>query len=268
MAKAQGTKSVVKKAQASVPEVTTQSTGIAALAVAGETFFGELTKADLRDIRDNMGGDTLSPFDLDRIKIPAGGSTVWELPSIDGTEAAKDFSGVVIEQQIQRVYWPDRGENKDPEPPACSSDVGGYKGFGEPGGLCADCQFNQWGSDPKGGRGKACKEVRVLFLARNGAILPDVMILPPTSIKPWRQFCQRLLKRRVPLYKVGVSFTLDVDKNADNQKYSKVAPSIIGRLNDADLAQVEAYRDAIRPMLQKGTPIPVDANDVGGGDEE
>jgi len=118
MAKAQGTKSVVKKAQASVPEVTTQSTGIAALAVAGETFFGELTKADLRDIRDNMGGDTLSPFDLDRIKIPAGGSTVWELPSIDGTEAAKDFSGVVIEQQIQRVYWPDRGENKDPDPPS------------------------------------------------------------------------------------------------------------------------------------------------------
>jgi len=94
------------------------------------------------------------------------------------------------------------------------------------------------------------------------------MILPPTSIKPWRQFCQRLLKRRIPLFKVGISFSLEKDKSANNQEYSKVAPSILGKLSEDDLARVEAYRAAIRPMLQKGTPIPVDANDVGGGDEE
>jgi hypothetical protein len=253
-----------KASPAPVP-ATAASAPVLALSEVGREVFSALVNFSKADLQATLGGDTMSQFDFDRIKIPAGGSTVWELPSIEGTDAAKDFAGVVIEQKILRVYWPDRGDkNAEPVPPSCASDEGGYRGFGDPGGICAECPNAQWGSDPRGGRGKACKEVRVLYIIREGNILPDVMILPPTSIKPWRQFCQRLLKRQVGLQKVLVGFTLDTDKNADGQKYSKVNPQVLGQLSAEDKVRVAAYREAMLPVLKAPDIRSTEAS----GDEE
>jgi hypothetical protein len=65
--------------------------------------------------------------------------------------------------------------------------------------LCSTCWANKWGSDPDGGRGKACKN------GRNLAVIPsnttaesiataEIAILKPpvTSVKNWQNYVQKL----------------------------------------------------------------------------
>jgi len=69
------------------------------------------------------------------------------------------------------------------------------------GDACAKCDYLQWGSDPKGGRGKACKEVvRLALLPVQNVTDPQavasseiaVLKVPVTSVKNWGNYLQRL----------------------------------------------------------------------------
>ena len=35
-------------------------------------------------IKENIGNSSIGQFDLDRIKIPAGGGVIWSVPTLDG----------------------------------------------------------------------------------------------------------------------------------------------------------------------------------------
>jgi hypothetical protein len=73
---------------------------------------------------------------------------------------------------------------------------------------CASCPWNAWESDPKGGRGKACKNTRRLALIPADTTVEDLktaeiatMQLPVTSVKIWAQYVNKLstLFARPPL---------------------------------------------------------------------
>lgn len=67
---------------------------------------------------------------------------------------------------------------------------------------CADCPLAEWGSDPKGGRGKACKETRKLAMIPVSALEGDpedilkaemaTMKLPVTSVKNWATYINQI----------------------------------------------------------------------------
>ena len=38
--------------------------------------------------------------------------------------------------------------------------------------ACADCPHNQWGTDPKGGKGKACKNMVRVYVLQEGCAFP------------------------------------------------------------------------------------------------
>lgn len=70
-------------------------------------------------------------------------------------------------------------EVKEPQSPACSG-----------------CKLNQWGSDPKGGKGKACKQVRRLALLPAAAVATGgskttemaLISIPVTSARNWANY--------------------------------------------------------------------------------
>lgn len=73
---------------------------------------------------------------------------------------------------------------------------------------CASCPKNQWNSDPKGGKGKACKNSRSLAVIPAGTKPADVatceiaVLRPPvTSVKNWQMYVQKCgaLYARPPL---------------------------------------------------------------------
>lgn len=113
-------------------------------------------------------------------------------------EQVDELVGVIVFKHTARGYWPRESESSAP---ACSSMDGKTGQLSEEGKellripdgqACASCPFNQWGSgvDELGNptRGKACKEMRRIFLMTEGAQMPAMLTLPPTSITDFDQY--------------------------------------------------------------------------------
>ncbi len=208
----------------------------------------QMSATDLKEVlQENLGGQQLSAFELDRVKIPSGGGTVWEVPTLEGNEDAKSIEGVVIYFKDQNGYWKENYDGQN-NPPDCAS-TDGRIGIGVPGGECAKCPLNQWGSG-KDGKGKACKNMRTLFIIREGDVLPLVLTLPPTSLKEARKYFLRLASKAVPYYGVVTEITLEKDKNEGGITYSKAKLTLKSRLDAETVKKLKAFQESLKPALE------------------
>jgi hypothetical protein len=55
--------------------------------------------------------------------------------------------------------------------------------------------------------------MRLLFMIQEGDVLPFVVALPPTSVKPAHQYFVRLASRAVPYFGVMTEVTLEQTKS-------------------------------------------------------
>lgn len=214
-----------------------------------ETFAMVVAKASqgLLVARENMGDEGLQMNDLERIKIPSGGGRSWSVPTPTGDESRNEIGGVLIHHQPVRVYWDKPMEEAAGAPPACSS-RDGKTGNGNPGGACATCPLSKFGSHRDGNR-PACTEARALFLMIAGRVLPTRVVLPPTSLRPFKQFLVTLTTNSLPFYGVGTSLALETVKNAKNIPFSRVVFKMTETLDEASVEAVRGYRSAIIPAL-------------------
>lgn len=120
-------------------------------------------------------------FSFDRVKLPAGGGTAFEIPSADGEDAemAKDITGVIVYNHPAFAYYHDK-YNGGSNPPDCGS-FDGVSGIGNPGGSCHNCPYNKFGSGD--GQSKLCKNKRMLYILREGELFPITISLPTGSLK-------------------------------------------------------------------------------------
>lgn len=212
-------------------------------------------------VRENIGVTGMSHLDLDRVRVPAAGGTTWSVPTLDGESLEKVLRGVMVYQTVARAYWESSFEDGGGSPPSCYSNDG-QTGQGMPGGDCASCKYNQWGSDRRGGQGKACRELRLLFLMQEQNLLPAVVVLPPTSVKLAHQFLIRLASRGVPYYGVVTEITLEKEKSKSGISYAKAKFQVGGRLNQEQTAKMRAYKTALQPMLQRVVVTQSDVDQV------
>ena len=164
------------------------------------------------DLADDFEGLQLS---FQRIKIPGGGTLQFEIPGDDpeNPDYAKTIEGVIVFNHSACAYWPEGSEYDDNVPPLCSS-VDGKTGYGEPGGACAVCELNKYGTD---GKGKACKNMRHLYILRDGEYMPILLSLPPTSLRPFNDFMNAsFVTRRRPTYASVVQIGLKRVDNGSN----------------------------------------------------
>lgn len=207
----------------------------------------------LEVVTTNIGAGGMSVMDLDQVGIPAGGGSAWEVPDLDGTETIKELEGVIVAWKSPRTFYRKSiEETGGGEAPDCWSDDGesgvgefGPGSEGNPSGKCADCPMNQWGSDLGGGRGKACREHRQLFVLRPGSVLPIVVNLPPTSIKPLRQYMLRLASKGVHYYSVTTKLTLE-SKSDGGRKWSAVHPALGERLSVEQAAVAHQIGESLK----------------------
>lgn len=189
-------------------------------------------------ITDNLGSGNLSPFDLEQIRVPAGGGTLWERTSFDDPEADKDgnvqvkeIQGVVVYFRDMRSWWGVSFDQKEGTgaPPDCQSqdNIHGAGKFGvgsegNPSGLCSSCPKSQWKSDRRGGPGQDCSQIRTMFLIEPQGLLPLVVRIPPTSVKECRKYFIGLASKGIPYWAVITRMSLFKDKNATGIVYSKI----------------------------------------------
>lgn len=216
--------------------------------------------AEAREIlAQNLGPRGMGPQQLDRIKVPSGGATAWLTQGLDGEEHHKELSGIIIAWDEGRLYWKiaydQRGKSK--LPPDCHSNDG-FWGVGDPGGECAHCVFNEFGSDPKGGRGKACKEIRRLLVLRDNHLLPEILTVPPTSLKNCREYLQRLGNVSVPYWGLITTFRLEKTSNPDGVDYARVVFAAGVRLTKEERQVLKPFQQQMAALL---TPIDLGTDD-------
>lgn len=204
-------------------------------------------------IQANVAGG-ISPFDLMRLKVPAGGGIAWTVPSLSGpAESEKIIEGVIVAWSDQRAYWKQEFSGAGTPPDCASRD--NITGVGEPGGRCRTCALAQFGSAPKKAnaksdpRGQACKQMRLLFIIRPGDLLPIIVAVPPTSLKNVRDYFLNLAREGVPYYQCTTRLGLASDKNADGIAYSLVEPRLGQQLSDEEAARIKLFSDSLQSVF-------------------
>ena len=56
-------------------------------------------------IAENLGGERLDEFDLDQLKVPAGGGTNWAVPTISGEQSLPEIEGIIVHVASRRSFW-------------------------------------------------------------------------------------------------------------------------------------------------------------------
>lgn len=218
---------------------------VPSLANMGEAFVEEMAGLDLS---------------FDRVKIPSGGGLAFEVPGDDpeSPDLVKELVGIIVDHHPINVYYanPYAGGNT---PPDCSGEDGKV-GVGTPGGDCATCPLNQWGSDPSGGRGKACQNRRRIYLLREGETLPVLLTLPTTSIKAFGDYlAKRVLTKSKRSYEVITKITLRRATNASGIAYSQAQFAVAGHLDAEKAKQAQEMSESIRAYTRA---LKVQADDV------
>lgn len=190
------------------------------------------------DLADDMEGLQLT---MQRVKIPGGGNLQFEIrgDDPDNPDYERKLVGVILYHHLANAYWPEGSEYDDNVPPFCQS-FDGKQGYGEPGGVCAACAFNQFGSTANGS-GKACKNMRQIYLLRSGEYLPLQLSLPPTSLRPFNDFMNlAFVARRRPSYSAIVEIGL---KRAESGGYTYSVATFrkVRDLEGEGLAAVKSY---------------------------
>ena len=211
-------------------------------------------------ISTNIGTGGLTEFDLPRIKIPAGGGLQWPVPSLEGETMESVIEGVIVLARDTRAYYSQPlSEGGGNQPPDCFS-ADGTTGAGKPGGTCMTCPLAQYGSAP-GGRGQACKQIKQVFVLRGSLLLPEVISLPPTSLKAAKQYLLKLTSQGIPYYSVVTRVGLERTKNKQGIAYSRTTFTFVRRLTPDEVHIAQEYHEMLKPLVQKMT-VDLDASEV------
>ncbi len=201
---------------------------------------------------------------FERIKIPSAGSTVFEVPGDDPSEpdTVKEFSAVILYHHPLHAYYKSKYTGGN-QPPDCGS-FDGVTGSGDPGGSCAKCPFNQFGSGENGS--KACKNRRRIYVLREGEIFPLLLSLPTGSLKEFSRYIKRLLSKGKKSNSVVTKFSLKKAVNSGGISYSQAQFTLDRALTAQELplienlsAQVKAYSQHIGFEMDSADAPAVDA---------
>ena len=183
-------------------------------------------------------------FTFDRVKLPAGGGTAFEIPSATGEESemTKDITGVVVFNHPAYAFYHNKytgGSN----PPDCGS-FDGVKGIGNPGGNCQNCPYNKFGSGE--GQSKLCKNKRMLYILREGELFPITMSLPTGSLKTFTSYVKSQLSRGRKLSQVVTKITLKKATNASGITFSQAIFSFVRMLDGAERSAVAEVVETVK----------------------
>ena len=196
----------------------------------------------LETVREIMSSEDFSASDLDRIKVPAAGGLMWEIPTAEGSRDSREIRGIILLSKIGRAYWQSKYSGENSKPDCVSLD-----------GQCAACPFNQYESAAEGA-GKACKETRTLLVLQEDELIPTVLRVPPSSIKELKQFLLRLAKKGLRLSHVASVLTLERDKSAGGITYSKIKFAAADALTPEQRKELYDRTAPVREQFAKEIP--------------
>ena len=186
---------------------------------------------------------------FERIKMPSGDTTLFQIPSEDPEEPEfeKEFSAVILYHHPIRAYFKEKYTGAS-NPPDCGS-LDGVTGYGNPGGDCKNCAFNEFGTWENDA--KACKERQRLYLLREGELFPIMLSLPTGSLKELARYLMRLLSKGIKSHTVVTRFSLVKATNKGGIAYAKAAFKMERRLTAEELPLIVNLSEQIKVLSGK-----------------
>lgn len=210
--------------------------------VAIKSGFAAMVNAGgLHEMTEDLAGLELT---FDRIKIPSGGTTAFEIPDGDGDDVTmvKDITGVILLHHPAYAYYTEKyagGSN----PPDCGS-FDGVTGTGTPGGSCARCPLNQFGSGE--GQSKACKNRRMIYILMEGELFPMVLSLPTGSLKEFTKYLKRQLSKGRKLNQIVTKISLRKATSGSGIAYSQAVFTFDRVLNAEEKEAVSKLTESVK----------------------
>lgn len=218
--------------------------------VTSENFNLVVLSGDMAEaVKEEMDGLGSLPFD--RVKIPSGGNTVFELPGEDedDTEVTTTLTGVILYHYPVNAYWKEAYSGASEKP--CCSSLNGKQGLNTETGEIIDCDrcpYNQFGSS---GNGKACKNTHRCYILREGNPIPLLLTLPPTSLKYLRDYIgKKVVLKGLRCYEVITAITLKKEKSNDGIQYSRAAFKFVGTIDNEKINEVKTMANTVKNMVQ------------------
>lgn len=201
--------------------------------------------SELRELFDeNLGDNAISIRDIPAAHVPSGGRSMkFQVGVGSQLEDMDAIEGIVIGCMPNRRFWYEATPSK--KPPSCSS-IDGLAGVGKPGGDCAVCPYNAWGSieliDPRraGQRGKACKHYEILLMIVPGSLMPLAVHCSPGSLASLRTYKVSLMSRMKRLSRVLTRITLSPASSRGDVDYCLMDFAMVGDLPPDLLDRVTA----------------------------
>jgi hypothetical protein len=178
---------------------------------------------------------------FERVKIPAGASTAFELPTEgEETETAKEFPAVILYHHPLNAYYESKyagGSN----PPDCGS-FDGKTGTG--GKDCATCPHNRFGTGENGA--KACKNKRRVYILREGECFPLLLTLPTGSLRAFAKYLKTQLAKRRTSSSVITRFSLKKATSGGGIAFSQAAFAFERALTSEELALIKPLSEEMK----------------------
>jgi len=228
------------------------------LATIPQGFQFPVLSDDMREaIAEEMEG---LQMEFDKVKIPSGGGIAFEVPGEDpeSPDIEKAITGVIVDHFPTNAYFEGKFDGEK-NAPLCSS-IGGKYGTDQNGREipCNSCPLNEFGSG-EDGRGKACKNQHHIYLLREGESFPLLLVLPPTSRKPFNAYMtKRLIGKGLLSSAVVTKITLKKEKNAGGIEYAQAVFAVDRVLTQEEKAIAKEYSQEIKKITRAqpvATPV-------------
>ena len=180
------------------------------------SLLGDLAKATGEyeadfPLSENTQGSTSIQFPVLKISKELG---VYVMPH-EG-DPVTTFKSIILDYHALNSYWKiSADEGGLCSPPDCVS----YDAFTispeakEPQAInCPKCRHNVYGS-AKHGAGKACKNSKRLLLYIPGHVIPNIINLPPTSIRSYESYMVALTDKKIHFATCFTEFSLEHKKS-------------------------------------------------------
>lgn len=204
-------------------------------------------------LAEEMGENGDISVSFPTLKIPSGGGIAFNLP--DGESIAKTIDVVIVDRYKANAYWKSSFDGSN-NPPDCFSPDGEI-GFGFPGGFCESCPNNQFGSDARDGKGKACKNMIRAFILPEGEVLPWRVDVPPTSLRAFQNYISSVVMKGKHPYGVVTTIGLEQASSSTGIKYSKLTFTLKGKLPANQVPISKGYSGSIKMLTrEEGRAVP------------
>lgn len=189
-----------------------------------------------------------------------GQEMVLMRPDGDGPRNSIELVILKANPHLSKIWYENgyvEGSNAAPD---CSAANGLKPDAGVPKpqhAVCATCPKNQWGSDPRGGKGKACGDSRRLAVVPLQDIPneslggPLLLRVPAASLQDLAAFSNQMQAKGYPYYSIGIRIAFDAKESYPKFEFSAIRP-----LTDAEADVVIGMQktEAVARVVSEPSP--------------